>query len=109
MSKAFKGEVTLDNGMIMVMDFNAMAEFELLTGKNAFAVIESFDKGSTSIIDLRAFYYACLKRNQPEITIEEAGDVLGEYQDALVNVILAASPEAPKETKSTGSASSKKK
>lgn len=104
MANNFRGEVTLDNGMVMVFNFNAMIEFEDITGKD---LTKGFDFANMTLRDTRAFYYVCLKVKQPEITVEEAGDIFGEYPDALLKVILAASPEAAKAVE--GASTSKKK
>lgn len=107
MAKKFKGEIELENGMVMVMDFNTLIDFEDQTGKNAFEEIEKMDEGSVSLSLLRQFYFACLKRHQPNLTIDEAGDVLSDYPEALGQVLLAASPDATDEDK-IGNTSKKK-
>lgn len=88
----FKGQIELDNGYIMVMDFLALSEFEKLSGKKAFEALEELEKSPT-VTDLINFHYAVLKRYQPEITLEEAADIMGEYPDALADVMKAASPD----------------
>lgn len=98
MANKFKGEITLENGMVMVMSYNSLAEFEELTGKGALEALDQMDKGGVKLSELRAFYYACLKRHQPGITIDEAGDVMGDYPDALQEVIAAATPEQGKQS-----------
>lgn len=92
MSK-FKGQIELPNGMIMVMDYNALADVEEQTGIPALDIIGMIDEGKAKITHIRAFYWAALKRHQ-EITIEEAGDVFSEYPSALGECIMAASPQS---------------
>lgn len=89
----FKGEVTLENGYKMVMDMSALLDFEELTGKDAFDVITGMESGKVWKPDMRAFYYVCLKRHQPEIDLVEATEMMIEYPEAFKDVLLAAAPE----------------
>ncbi|WP_444668485.1 hypothetical protein [Cereibacter changlensis] len=92
----FHGEITIDNGMKMVMDYNCLCELESITGKPAMDVLAGFEKGNARMTDLRAFYYACLLRHQPEMTVQDAGDIAAEYPEALVQIIESATPASPK-------------
>lgn len=96
MSNKFKGEYQLSNGMRMVMDYNCLADVEEITGVPALDIIGSIDEGNAKITHIRAFYWAALKRFQPNISLEAAGDVFSENPGALGAVIAAASP-APAE------------
>lgn len=91
MSNKIKGEITLDNGMVMVLDHNALATLEeVITDKGAYEILENLNKVSY----IRAIYYACLKDNQPDITLREAGELMNDYPDALTQVLNAAFPDA---------------
>ena len=104
----FNGEITLENGMIMKLDMNAIAEFEEVIGRNGFEVLDEITTRTPSAKELRAFFFACLKRRQPDITLDEAGDVASEYPDAFAQVVIAASPEVD-EKATVGNSVSKKK
>lgn len=95
MSNTIRGILELENGMTMQFDYNALATFEDISGKEALVVMGQFDKGRVSISDLRNLYFASLKRHQPTITIDEAGDVMTDYPDAIQKVIAAAMPDVP--------------
>lgn len=80
-------------GYRFVLDMNALANLEELTGEGAFLTLAKMNTGEATVSALRNFCYACLRRHQPDITIEEAGDFLSEHIDALHQVISAAFPE----------------
>jgi len=80
--------------MVAVLDFNALATLEEVSGKSAFEVIEAFEGGKARVTDLRAILYSVLKRHNPEVTIEDAGDLLSENQSVLYDVLAAASDVA---------------
>lgn len=88
MSKT-KGELKLDNGMTMVMDYNAFAEYEdMMNGENPLTVLDSFtDPTKISFSKARALYCAALKTHQPGITLQEAGRVFQEYPNALFEAV----------------------
>lgn len=95
MANAFKGEVSLTHegrAYIMVLDFNALCEFEDHTGKNALDVLTGLEAGKVTARDLRALAWAGLKRHQPEITLAEAGDILGANPDAIARAGAAMAP-----------------
>jgi len=94
MANRFRGEVTLDNGMIAVLDFNALATLEEVTGKGAFEVLEAFESGKARVTDLRAILFSVLVRHNPNVTVEDAGDLLSENQSILADVLSAASDVA---------------
>lgn len=78
--------VELDKPRKLVFDFNALCEFERVTGKNSLSadLWTSTDAGT-----LRALLYAALKTHHPEVTLQEVGGMLnlGNAQavtDALV-------------------------
>lgn len=98
MSVKIKGEITLGNGMVMVLDHNALVELEDALsdeGKGAFEVFDNLNK----VKYVRAFYYACLKRHNPDITLLEAGDLMGEYPEALQEILAVSFPEAADDIK----------
>lgn len=94
MANRFRGEVKASTGHVLVLDYNALAEFEDVVGRPAFEVIGGFEKGSARVADLRALVYACLRRNHAETTLADAGDILSEDPTVWTRVLVAASPPA---------------
>jgi hypothetical protein len=97
MANKFFGEVEIESGgnkYKLRMDFNAMCEFEDVTGVNAMDAFADFEKGKISVKNMRAMMYAFLKRHQPDITLDQAGEILSENMGALEAVVSAAMPSA---------------
>jgi len=97
-SNAIKGEVTLlhaGKSYIMVLDFNALAEFEDEVGANALALIQTPDKMSAR--QVRALFWAGLKQRQPDVTLEDAGRILTSNFDKMGEALGAAFPDAEPE------------
>ncbi|WIY25118.1 GTA-gp10 family protein [Parasedimentitalea psychrophila] len=97
MGNRFKGEVTITiDGKIwtLVCDFNAMAEFEAATGKDAMDAFEKAEEGGVSIANLRHMVHAFLKQHHPDATLQDAGNVMSEDIAIVANVLAAASPTA---------------
>lgn len=94
MANAIKGEVALlhdGKTYTMVLDFNALAEFEDATGKNAAEVLDSPESMSISLA--RKLFWAGLQRHHPGLTLHEAGDILQENMDKLGQAVGAAAPD----------------
>lgn len=108
MANRFKGEIEATTGHRMVFDFNAMAEFEDITGVKGGDFLNRLPKGETSISELRAFYLACLKRHNPEMSLMDAGDVFSEDAEAWQRILAAAFPEQ-KEVQASGNAKARPK
>lgn len=97
MSKSFAGKARVEiegKEYTLVLDFNAMCEFEAATGKNAFETIQAFETGAVSASDLRALMWSTLVADQPEITLREAGALLSAAPDAIQKALAAAAPDA---------------
>lgn len=96
MANKFRGEVSVPfNGksLTLVMDYNAMADFEDLTGKNSITTFEKAETGEASISDMRAILFCAMRRHHPESTLEDAGDLLSEDITALGRLMQACAPE----------------
>jgi len=94
MANNIRGEVALLHGgktYTMVLDFNALAEFEDATGKNAADVLDSPESMNISLA--RSLFWAGLQRHHPGLTLHEAGDILQENMDKLGAAVGAAAPE----------------
>lgn len=94
MANMIKGEVTLKNGMTLVLSFNALCELEMATGEPATATLARVEGGTARFVDLRNIFFASLKQHQPDITLVEAGDIAGEYLEALLDLFRASFPNA---------------
>lgn len=97
MANAFKGEVRLSHDgrdYTMVLDFNALCDFEDQTGKNALETLTGLEAGKVSARDLRALAWAGLKQRQPDIDLQTAGQILGANPDAIARAGAAMAPEA---------------
>jgi hypothetical protein len=97
MANRFFGEVDVEAAGVtykLRMDFNAMCEFEDITGVNAMDAFAAFEKGNISVKNMRAMMYAFLKRHQPNVTLDEAGEILSENMGALEAVVASSMPTA---------------
>lgn len=94
MANKIKGEVALQHdgkAYTMVLDFNALAEFEDATGRTAAEVL---DNPSAMTISLaRTLFWAGLQRHHPGLTVLEAGDILQSNMDKLGVAVAASAPE----------------
>jgi hypothetical protein len=97
MANSFLGEVTVQGGdktYTLRCDFNAMAEFETETGKDAMETFADFEKGKVSVKTMIAMMWAFMRRHHPDTTLTDAGDLLSTNMDALQEVMEAAMPKA---------------
>jgi len=95
MANRFMGEATVQaNGSTYTLrcDFNAMCSFEDQTGEDALEVFGKFETGKVSVKHMRAMMWAFMIKHHPESTLEEAGELLSDNVDALMDVIQASSP-----------------
>lgn len=74
------------------LDFNAMCEFEDLTGKDPMVVFSEFEHGNASVKMLRAMMWSFLRRHHPDSTLEFAGDLLSQDVSILEKVLAASVP-----------------
>lgn len=114
MANGFKGEIGLRHAgaeYVMVLDFNALCDFEGETGKNALQALEGMEQGEVSASDLRALMWAGLRQNHPEITLKQAGAILAENTDAIQRASAAAAPDmrGKRQGQSSGKGSGKKR
>ena len=76
-----------------LLDMNALCELESITGSNAISLFERTDTGTASLSDLRALIFCGLKRHHPDITLEEAGDIMGEDTESVLNALTNSFPQ----------------
>jgi hypothetical protein len=62
------------NTYYLCFSWNALAKAEELTGMN---LLRCFDLSNVNARSLRALIFAAMLKHQPEITLEEVGDLLG--------------------------------
>lgn len=97
MANRFLGEAVVDvdgKKYTLRCDFNAMCDFEEISGKNALETFQNLEGGSVSVTDMRNIAWAFLKHHHPDATRSEAGALLSSNVDSLMSVIQAASPTA---------------
>lgn len=95
MANKFFGEVEIESGgskYTLRMDFNSMCEFEDVAGINAMDAFADFEQGKISVKNMRAMMYAFLRRHHPDVTLEQAGEILSENIGALEAVVSASMP-----------------
>lgn len=95
MGNRFLGEATAKvdgKEWTLRCDFNAMAEFEDATGKDAMDAFQAAEEGDVSLKDLRHLVLACLLRHHPDATLCDAGDVLSYDVGVVQRLIAAAMP-----------------
>ncbi len=96
MANKIKGEVELEHEgktYALVLDFNALAEFEAEADvENALVVLAKPNALGAS--RMRALFWAGLKQRHPEITRQEAGRLLSGHLDKLGEALAAAFPAA---------------
>lgn len=98
MANAFKGQVSVEHEgkrYALTLDFNALADFEGQTGKDPLEILEGFEKTKAmSINDMRAFFWAALIQEHPEVTMRDAGRILSSNPKALAAALSAVQPDA---------------
>lgn len=111
MANRFKGELAIEiegKAYTLVMDFNAMAEFEEATGGNALDFLDAVSAGKAKIRELRAFVYAAMLARHPDATLQEAGNILSVDHNILADLIVASVPEASEVAVGNGKAPGRK-
>lgn len=111
MANRIKGEIALQHegrDYVMVLDFNALADFEEEAGIEN-ALDELADKRGLNARKTRALFWCGLKQRHPEMTRAQAGSILSANLDKLGEALSAAFPdpaegEAPVEGKAKGAA-----
>lgn len=97
MANKIKGEVGLQHEgkeYILVLDFNALCEFEDVSGKPVGDVLDSLQRGKIVARDMRALIWAGLKQRHPDVTLELAGRILSSNPAVLDQGLEAAFPAA---------------
>ncbi|NVK57325.1 MAG: hypothetical protein HWE26_17110 [Alteromonadaceae bacterium] len=105
--KPFRGETrfnALSQDWVLLFDFNALALFEEERGVPALDVIAALEDEDKPprISDLRLLLWVGLVRHQPEVTLQQAGDIMSEAPTALMEGISAALPPAPTKGRGKG-------
>jgi hypothetical protein len=77
----------------LVVDMNALADFEVATGLNAMSILEG-DVSQLSALHIRALFWAMLVQNHPEMTIKDAGRLVLSGMEAMNRAVAVAMPQA---------------
>ena len=78
----------------LVLDINAMADFEGVAGRDAFDALEDLENGRMRVTDMRAMFWALFQAHHPDVTLRQAGQLLAENPRALGETVTAAMPKA---------------
>lgn len=95
MSQTFSAKITLDKERNLLLDMNAMAEFEKETGKS---LMNGADLKKMGMRDFRALIWACLVHEDEKLTIKQVGAMihagnLEKVSTAIEKAFTAAMPE----------------
>lgn len=99
MANRFRGEISVVNGgttYTLVLDMNALAQFEDATGLSALDMEKLVNSGSAKISHIRAIIHAALSAKHPDAPVSVAGDIMSDDMDIVQRLFEAASPPAPK-------------
>ena len=107
----------LEDGVVMHFNMNTLAILEDVYNadlprseyKAAFQILDMLDGTYPPISVLRMFIYACLKKSLPAITLEDAGEYLGNYPEALEAIMLKISASSGATAEGETSQPAKKK
>lgn len=77
----------------LVLDINAMADFEGATGRDAIDALDDLQNGRMRVADMRAMFWALFQAHHPEISLRDAGTLLAENPKALGETVRAAMPK----------------
>ena len=105
----FKGEVTLEDGTILVLDFNSISELESMLDVNGIEFLTNLESGKLDRADhLRYFVLASMLKHQPDATLADAGDILSEYTDIHLELLKSTLPDPEEIEKLEGKTAKKK-
>lgn len=97
MSKINKGgiKIKLDKERTILFNLNAMAEFEEVTGKSFFS---EQDLDNLTAKDVRAMLWTGLKHEDPDLTLEDVGEMIhvgnmAEIMEGLTGAYKGAMPQ----------------
>ena len=80
--------IELDKKRNLMLDLNAMVNFEEATGKN---VLQGDSLNNLSAKDLRALLWACLLHEDKDLTLEQVGGMIHSgNMEAVANKLTAA-------------------
>lgn len=94
-------KIILDKERHLRLDLNAMCLFEEITGKSLINANAAIDLQSA--VNIRALLYACLKHEDPNLTLEQVGAMIhpGNMEYLADQLIRAYGQAMPEETETT--------
>jgi hypothetical protein len=106
-ANALKGEtdVVLEDGRTLRLSFsaNTWIALEELSGKDMPEIVELLKSGKASMGLQRQMMFCGLQKHQPDIKVEEAGEILFEAASAMHKALTAGLPQGEGESE-TGDA-----
>jgi hypothetical protein len=80
----------------MLCDFNALCDFAVATGEDALAFIQSLEgsKSEPDILKVRQLIHCMLLQTHDDATLKDAGRVLTVAPLAMMDAIVAGTPDA---------------
>jgi hypothetical protein len=93
MGKPVKGEVRLKyrgKNLTLVLDFNALCDFEAVVGETAQTRLACLENGTAAFGDMRALLWAMLQSHHPDMSLKDAGKVIGEGMAEVSGALQAA-------------------
>lgn len=100
MANRVRGEATANvdgKQYTLLIDMNSIAGWEDATNMSHIVLLGRMNAGSWRISDTRHLLHQSLLRHHPEVTLNEAGDLIPDLQDALFEAMSRAFPDDEKE------------
>jgi hypothetical protein len=107
-----EGEVKLADGRTLKLAFNANAWIEAedaLGGKPMPDIVAELQSGRASMKTQRALMWAGLRKHHPEISLEDAGELLIEAAEEMSKALAGGSPQAQEGGQADGEAGPRKR
>ncbi len=92
---SFRGDIRVEfegQSYRLVLDMNAYAEYEAVTGIHYLALNKAIEEGMMSAQGGRFLVRACLLRHHPDATLHLAGDLYSEFPELIFRLFAAVAP-----------------
>ena len=90
-------DIELDKPRRLLIDFNAMCNFEEATGKAFLEFADSMTAGTAPMKDIRALLWACLIHEDKSLSIEKVGELFtySTVQEVVMKLLEAFKANMP--------------